>query len=274
MRLRQVALVAQDLEATETRLERLLGLARGYHDPGIIKFGLDNWVATIGDTYLEVVAPVQADTTAGRYLERRGGDGGYMVLLQVDDLEPARQLLSAAEARIVWNAAGNDSQGSQTEGMHVHPRDCGGAILSIDQSTPSDAWVWAGEDWQSKKSEFLDQITGVELQSSDPAAMAARWCELLGTEASETVAQDGRPAHEIDLDDTRDDLCSADVTRGIIRFTADTDGRGDGVSAFDVRVNDPSALVDRAAEMGVKLEVGSGGRWTDEAGVRVFFLDR
>ena len=39
------------------------------------QFGLTNAVFTVGDTFVEVVAPAQPDTTAGRYLERRGGHG-------------------------------------------------------------------------------------------------------------------------------------------------------------------------------------------------------
>ena len=78
MRLRQIALVAEDLGSVTDGLGQLLGIDYSYHDPGIIQFGLDNWVAAIGDTFLEVISPVKENTTAGRYLKRRGGDGGYI----------------------------------------------------------------------------------------------------------------------------------------------------------------------------------------------------
>ena len=269
MRLRQVALVANDLDRTTQRLGRLLGLDYGYHDPGIITFGLDNWVAAIGDTFLEVVAPVEENTTAGRLLERRGGDGGYMVILQVPNLEAAKTRIETGGARIVWNARGEGEAGENTEGLHIHPRDCGGAILSIDESKPPAAWVWAGPEWQQHDSSFLSQISGVEIQSADPAKMAQRWSELIGTEVSEGQAPDARPAWLIDLDaDTADH-----PKRGVIRFVNDENGRGDGVSAFDVEVRSTEALATAVDRLGASLERGVGdAAWVNEAGVRVFFL--
>src|SRR5580704_6801040 len=90
MRLRQIALVAQDLAAAQADISAVLGVDYAYDDPGVGKYGLRNAVFPIGDTFLEVVSPKEPGTTAGRLLQKRGGDGGYMVILQVDDLEQAR----------------------------------------------------------------------------------------------------------------------------------------------------------------------------------------
>ena len=242
MRLRQVALVAIDLDLVTGRLGRLLGLDYGYQDPGVGRFGLDNWVAAIGDTFLEVVAPVEERTTAGRLLERRGGDGGYMVILQAPNLDAAKARIEAGGARIVWNARGEGEAGESTEGLHIHPRDCGGAILSIDESKPPSAWVWGGPEWQRHDSSFLSQISGVEIQSGDPASMAQRWSELIGAEVSEGQAPDARRAWLIDFDADAGDSAADHSKRGVIRFVNDENGRGDGVSAFDVEVRSAEAL--------------------------------
>jgi len=271
MRLRQVALVAEDLETTTRRLSRLLGIDYGYHDPGISGFGLDNWVAALGDTFLEVVSPIQERTTAGRLLERRGGNGGYMVILQVPSLEHAKSKIESGGARIVWNARGEGEAGETTEGLHIHPRDCGGAILSVDESKPRDAWVWAGPEWKKHDSSFLSQISGVEIQAADPETMARRWAELLGATVSEANAPDGRPAWLIDLDAPADSDPEPHK-RGVMRFVRDENGRGDGVSAFDVEVRDRELLATATKDLGINLERGDGdSSWADEAGVRVFF---
>jgi hypothetical protein len=277
VRLRQVALVAEDLSTVSRRLETLLGLDPGYHDPGIIEFGLDNWVAALGDTFLEVVSPVRPNTTAGRYLERRGGDGGYMVILQVADLGAARHRIEAAGARIVWQAEGlgetaDGSEELRTKGLHVHPRDCGGAILSVDQSMPPDAWVWAGPDWPDKRSRLAAMLTGVEMQSQDPEAMAKRWCELLGAQAVATERADGRRAWVLDLEST-DAGDSGFPQGGRLYFVADTNGRGEGVSAFDVSVDSAARdeLPRRCAELALQLRGSVEHPWVDEAGVRIFF---
>jgi hypothetical protein len=80
-RLRQVALVARELDPVVAALERTLGLAVAFRDPGVAEFGLRNALFPVGDQFLEVVSPTQPGTTAGRLLERRGGDGGYMVIV-------------------------------------------------------------------------------------------------------------------------------------------------------------------------------------------------
>ncbi len=38
----------------------------------------------VGKNFLEVVAPIREGTAGGRDLKRRGGDGVYMVITQVD----------------------------------------------------------------------------------------------------------------------------------------------------------------------------------------------
>ena len=92
MRLRQIALVTPELRPVERQICDQLGLEVCYRDPGLAYFGLRHGLYAIGDQLLEVVALKQPGTTAGRFLERRGGEGGYMVLLQTDDVEAGRRI--------------------------------------------------------------------------------------------------------------------------------------------------------------------------------------
>ena len=85
LRLRQIALVARQLAPVVDDLRELFGLAVAYRDPSVEAFGLENAVLPVGNQFLEVVAPIREGTAGGRYLERRRGDGGYMVILQCDD---------------------------------------------------------------------------------------------------------------------------------------------------------------------------------------------
>src|SRR2546423_14293313 len=89
VRLRQAVLVARELEPAAAELQAALGLAEPFRDPGVGMFGLANTVFAIGDCFLEIVSPMQPDTAAGRYLERHGGDGGYMVKFDLEDLDGA-----------------------------------------------------------------------------------------------------------------------------------------------------------------------------------------
>ncbi|TFG92391.1 MAG: hypothetical protein E4H11_09500, partial [Myxococcales bacterium] len=82
VRLRQVAFVARELEPVVEALCDVLDVEVAYRDPGVGVFGLHNALMPLGDSFLEVVSPERLGTTAGRLLERRGGDGGYMVIVQ------------------------------------------------------------------------------------------------------------------------------------------------------------------------------------------------
>ena len=95
LRLRQIALVAAKLAPVEQELIDVLGIEVCYRDPGVGHFGLENALFPIGNQLLEVVAPVRDDTAGGRYLERRRGDGGYMVITQCNDHAPRRARVEA-----------------------------------------------------------------------------------------------------------------------------------------------------------------------------------
>jgi len=238
MRLRQIALVGRDLAACEADIRAILGLDYAYDDPGVGKFGLKNAVFPIGETFLEVVSPKQDGTTAGRLLEKRGGDGGYMVILQVRDIAEARARISATKARVVEQA---DLQGGTVAMSHIHPRDVGGAILSVDFMHPWDRWEWGGPEWREHvRTDTSIAIVGAELQGEDPAAMARRWAEVLGRDPT----QDGE-AWRIGLDEG-----------GELRFVPLRDGRGEGLGAFDVAVRDPAAVRAAAKARGRLGEAG------------------
>ena len=229
MRIRQIALVGEDLAAAKADIVDVLGLGGDYADPGVRKYGLHNAVWPIGDTFLEVVSPTQAGTTAGRLLEKRGGDGGYMVILQVDDIKASRELATAKGVRFA-----DVFDGDGVHFTHLHPKDVGGAILSLDEMVPYDRWEWGGPHWKDNvKTDVSTKIVAAEVQADDPDAMSKRWAEVLGRERT-----GGGEAWSIPLKD------------GEIRFTRATDGRGEGVAAFDVAVRDPDAVRARAKARG------------------------
>ena len=209
VRLRQVALVARDLGPVAARLESDLGLPEPYADPGIIRFGLRNVVYAVGDTFLEVVSPVRESTTAGRYLDRCGGDAGYMAIFQFGGfgaLAAARDRLPGLGVRVVWQDDRDDIAGT-----HLHPRDVPGAIVSLDAALPVESWRWAGPSWTGGAPAYeAGGISGITVAVVDPDAVAARWAAVLG------VAASGR---RVALD------------RQVIEFTPAGDRTAEGITA-------------------------------------------
>jgi hypothetical protein len=177
IRLRQVALVARDLGVVDELCEAF-GLEVCFRDPGVGEFGLHNALMTIGDQFLEVVSPTEDETTAGRLLQKRGGDGGYMAIYEVDDLDERMRHLHERGVRVVWS--GNLPT---IRGRHLHPRDVGGTLVSIDQPVPQGSWTWGGPDWVAHPAAAVTSIAGVTIGADDPDAMRSRWAEL-GLDAS------------------------------------------------------------------------------------------
>jgi hypothetical protein len=179
VRLRQVALVARDLEPVADELREALGLGEPFRDPGVGDFGLTNVVFAVGDTFLEVVSPVREGTTAGRYLDRRGGDSGYMAIFQYSHragLVAARERLDTIGVRTVWRTDLPDIAGT-----HLHPKDVPGAIVSLDWADPTESWRWAGPAWiGGAPAHAGGGITGITIEAGDPTAAAARWAAVLG----------------------------------------------------------------------------------------------
>jgi catechol 2,3-dioxygenase-like lactoylglutathione lyase family enzyme len=177
MRIRQVALAASDLEKADATLRRLLGCDQSYADPEIIYFGLDNRLYTLGNCFLEVVSPVQPNTAAGRFLDRRGGDGGYMVIVQVENLAQEQVRLADTGIRTVFA----DDRGN-AKAIHLHPKDVPGAIPSLDEMIPPESWLWAGDGWEQRAGRHVRGILAVEIRSPDPKATGLCWAEAYGIE--------------------------------------------------------------------------------------------
>lgn len=206
--------MARDCGQVAGELRRVFGWPPPFHDPGVGQFGLTNAVFAVGDTFVEVVAPAQPGTTAGRYLERRGGDGGYMAIFQVRDLAAARRRVAGLGVRVVWTAELPDIAGT-----HLHPGDVPGAIVSLDWADPEQSWRWAGPAWTGRVPDHAPGgVTGLTIEVSDPAAAARRWAEVLGIPAP------GRRPTTVDLPDSGQRL----------RFVPAGAGRGEGITEVTI----------------------------------------
>ncbi len=199
IRLRQVALVAHDLDAVVAQLHAAFGLSVAFSDPAVATFGLRNAVLPVGTQFVEVVSPTRDGTAGGRQLQRLGGDGGYMVICHTDDHPAVRARVDAGGVRVALEA---DDHGYRI--MQLHPADTGGSFLEVDfqpgGDDPFGPWMPAGPAWQSAMcTDVVDGITGVTIQSADPAGTLARWSSVLGVEAhGDVIALDNASVRVVD----------------------------------------------------------------------------
>ena len=237
LRLRQICLVSQELSPAVEVLSDVFGLASCFHDPAVGVYGLENALLPVGTNFLEVVAPVQESTAAGRYLQRRGGAGGYMVILQCDDVEARRARMGVLGVRIA-----NPLNYGDFTGIQLHPRDTGGAMLETDQNqgslAPDGPWHPAGDNWRGAvRTDRITAMVGAELQSPDPTALAARWGQIL----DRPVTPGTTGAAEIVLDNAT------------LRFVEVADGRGEGLGGVDLEAADRATVLTAASARGLAV---------------------
>ena len=229
LRLRQICLVARDLEPMGRTLTNVFGLKIAIRDPAVEKHGLNNVVMPIGTTFLEVVSPFRDGTTAGRYLDRLGGDGGYMVILDCDDIDEWRAHCKSVGVRIAFEANYPDKG---YFALHLHPRDVGATLLSIDRDLKgadlSGSWCPGGPEWKHHVSTArVSNIVAAELQSDTPDVLAARWSTILR-----------RPVEKASGGELRIALDNA-----MLRFVKQSDGKGEVLGGIDLKATDLAATL-------------------------------
>ncbi len=236
LQLRQICLVASQLEAVLDDLTAVLGINRCYVDPAVGVFGLENTLLPVGRNFLEVVAPKQPGTAAGRYLERRGGDGGYMVITQADSAATQQQVRANAlsnKVRVAHEVTRGDWQLVQ-----LHPGDLQAAFFEVESDACNDfEGHWhpvGGTGWESQvKQDVVTDFLGVELQSADPVALAELWGKVAGLPV-----------------DLQSDQPCVRLNNAVLRFVAVADGRGAGLGGIDLQVADRARLLAEARKRG------------------------
>jgi hypothetical protein len=240
IRLRQICLVAEKLAPVVDDLKAIFGLEVCFVDSAVKVFGLENSLFPVGNNFLEVVAPTRDNTAAGRYLKRRNGDGGYMVICQCDSHETQLARKARAAELGVRIALEEEEQGFHI--MQLHPADTGGAFFEIDwdaKMEPEGHWAPAGGgDWPAhRRTEIISGYAAVELQSPDPQSLAERWSSI----AELPLRQDAQGRTEMSLDNVG------------VRFVEMGDDRGEGLAGLDLRVADRARLLRLAQERGCRV---------------------
>lgn len=130
-RLRQLVLLVPDLEPALAETRAAFGFGAGVREEeGMAALGFAHEVLSFADTFLEVCAPLAEDSPASRLVARRG-PLGYMVVVQVDDLDAvvARAAEIDVAPLLVEPYAG-------TRISQWHPRDLGTLAESTRSPPP------------------------------------------------------------------------------------------------------------------------------------------
>jgi hypothetical protein len=231
IRLRQICLVAPQLEPVIGDISGIMGLDVCYRDGHVAKYGLENALLPVDTILLEVVAPTRPGTAAGRFLDKTGGRGGYMAIFGCDDPDARARHAETIGVRIA-----NVIDHAPYHGVQLHPRDCRAAFIEFNHTDGSDdilgPYPPAGPDWQrSIRKDVTQALTGVEMASPQPQVLAEHWGGIIGI--SVTTSERGEP--ELKLPN-----CS-------FRFV---EGDNDIMCGLRFRVGDVAAVRDAARKRG------------------------
>jgi hypothetical protein len=234
MRLRQICLVAPQLEPVISDIAGIMGLSVCYRDGNVAKYGLENALLPVDTILLEVVAPFQPGTAAGRFIEKTGGRGGYMAIFCCNDPDERGKHANALGVRTA-----NVITHAPYHGVQLHPRDCRAAFIEFNHTDGSDdvlgPYPPAGPDWQkSIRKDVTQALIGVEMESPEPQALAEHWGKIIGVAAGKNGS--GEP--ELNLPN-----CS-------FRFVK---GASDLMTGLTFRVADIARVSDAAKTKGYKV---------------------
>ena len=134
-RVDHVALAVSDLDASIEHYQRVWGLTVA-HREFVAEQGVEEAMFRLGDTYLQLVAPLSPDTPVGRFIDRRG-EGLHHIAYEVEGIEAA--LASAREHELVLVDQEPRRGSRNTRVAFVHPRTNHGVLVELVEIPPDPA---------------------------------------------------------------------------------------------------------------------------------------
>jgi methylmalonyl-CoA/ethylmalonyl-CoA epimerase len=116
-----------DLEQSLAFYRDVLGLPL-VHRETLPEQGVEAVLLDVGDSHVELIAPLGPEAGVARFLEQRG-PGLHHVAYRVDDIEATLASLSAAGVRLIDEQPRTGIRGSRV--AFVHPAATGGVLTEI-----------------------------------------------------------------------------------------------------------------------------------------------
>lgn len=212
--LRQIVLIVPDLDEAVDRAREIFGFTSGTRDTeSMAELGFTHEIFSFADTFIEIVAPIDAESPHGRMVARQGA-GGYMVDVQVADLD-----------KLVERAAGLDIAPLFVQDFEEHrisqwhPKALG-TLAEFDHVEPHDTWHFAPRIFEASCTAVARDIVGAEISVDDPERMAQKWSRVI-----DAPLIGGR---------------TVDLGQGSVTFVAGTDRKG--LTAVHVIATDPARV--------------------------------
>jgi len=122
-----IGVAVEDVDAALPYYLEVLGLSL-VHRETLGEQGVEAALLDVGDSHLELVAPLAPDTGVGRFLASRG-PGMHHVAYRVDGIEQALAALAGSGMRLIDERPRTGIRGSRV--AFLHPSSTGGVLTEI-----------------------------------------------------------------------------------------------------------------------------------------------
>ena len=120
-----IAVVVEDLDAATAQWRDRLGLAVGEREQ-VPEQAVEVQVMFAGSFRVELMRPLDGDSSVARFLEKRG-PGIHHLALSVDDCEAAQQMALADGGELIGDEPAAGAEGTKV--AFLHPTSAGGVLI-------------------------------------------------------------------------------------------------------------------------------------------------
>jgi methylmalonyl-CoA epimerase len=124
-----IGVAVEDLDDAIHIYRDRLGMAE-QHRETVEEQGVEAVLLEIGDSHVELLAPLSSQTPVGRFLERQG-PGMHHVAYRTDDIDDALDAVRKAGLRLIDEEPRIGIRGSRV--AFVHPKTTGGVLTELVQ---------------------------------------------------------------------------------------------------------------------------------------------
>ncbi|HEY5346693.1 MAG TPA: methylmalonyl-CoA epimerase [Rhizomicrobium sp.] len=129
-RLNHVAIATADLAGAAALYRETLGAKVSQPTP-LPEHGVTVVFVDLGNTKIELLAPLGADSPIANFLKKNPGGGVHHLCYEVADIIAARDQLTMRGARVIGDVRPG-AHGKPV--LFLHPRDFGGVLIELEQA--------------------------------------------------------------------------------------------------------------------------------------------
>lgn len=131
LKLSHIAIAGDNPEQAKALYGDILGLKFAGSEL-VEREGVNTHFYTIGESNIEIVEPLSADSPVGKFLEKRG-PGLHHIALEVEGLDAYVEKLKAANITLLSDEPQLGAHGMRI--IFIHPKSTGGVLIELSEKS-------------------------------------------------------------------------------------------------------------------------------------------